>query len=226
MLHRVLPTAHSMRNRPATAALDASVGFRGRWFEPTADHHHDAPRPQSGPRAGRAPVVRAGQPSALTREGAMSSAQLFGRGGRRRSPAAMPGHDAGRSPRNKRLIYPADPPTVDEIVAVTRQTPADGHGLRLRALIVVLWRGGLRIQEALSLIESDLDPRRGSILVRAAKATNAEKSDWTRGRGAIMSLHGLRGGSIAAADQQSNHRRFGQLLLVQPGRDRRARAGA
>jgi site-specific recombinase XerD len=50
-----------------------------------------------------------------------------------------------------------------------RQTPADRHGLRLRTLIVVLWRGGLRIQEALSLIESDLDPRRGSILIRRGK---------------------------------------------------------
>jgi integrase len=39
----------------------------------------------------------------------------------------------------------------------------------LWALIVVLWRGGLRIQEALALIESDLDPRRGSILVRKGK---------------------------------------------------------
>ena len=34
---------------------------------------------------------------------------------------------------------------------------------------MVLWRGGLRIQEALSLIESDLDPRRGSILIRRGK---------------------------------------------------------
>jgi site-specific recombinase XerD len=31
---------------------------------------------------------------------------------------------------------------------------------------VVLWRAGLRIQEALSLTETDLDRRRGSILVR------------------------------------------------------------
>ena len=67
------------------------------------------------------------------------------------------------------MVYPADPPTVDEIVAVMREIPSDRHGLRLRALIVVLWRGGLRIQEALSLIESDLDPRRGAILVRAGK---------------------------------------------------------
>ena len=50
-----------------------------------------------------------------------------------------------------------------------RQTPPDRHGLRLPALIVVLCRGGLRIQEALSLIESDLDPRRGSILIRRGK---------------------------------------------------------
>jgi site-specific recombinase XerD len=33
----------------------------------------------------------------------------------------------------------------------------------------VLWRAGLRIQEALSLTESDLDQRRGSILVRHGK---------------------------------------------------------
>ena len=96
----------------------------------------------------------------------MSSELLLDATGRRRSPAAMPGHNAGHPPRNKGQLYPADPPTVDEIVAVMRQTPADRHGLRLRALIVVLWRGGLRIQEALSLIESDLDPRRRSILLR------------------------------------------------------------
>jgi site-specific recombinase XerD len=99
----------------------------------------------------------------------MSSPQLLDVTGRRRSPAAMPGHNAGRAPRNKGMVYPADPPTVDEIVAVMRKTPSDRHGIRLRALIVVLWRGGLRIQEALSLIESDLDPRRGAILVRRGK---------------------------------------------------------
>jgi site-specific recombinase XerD len=43
------------------------------------------------------------------------------------------------------------------------------HGLRLRGLIVVLWRAGLRIAEALALSESDLDPARGALLVRAGK---------------------------------------------------------
>jgi site-specific recombinase XerD len=85
---------------------------------------------------------------------------------RRRSPATMPGYHAGRPPRNKGRLYPADPPTVEEIVAVMREASDDPHGDRLRALIVVLWRGGLRIQEALALGERDLDPRRGSLLVR------------------------------------------------------------
>jgi len=67
------------------------------------------------------------------------------------------------------MHYPADPPTVDEIIAVMRQADDNRHGRRLRALIVVLWRGGLRIQEALSLAEPDLDPRRGSLLVRHGK---------------------------------------------------------
>ena len=89
--------------------------------------------------------------------------------GRRRSPATMPGYHAGRPPRNKGRLYPADPPTVEEIVAVMREASDDRHGSRLRAMIVVLWRGGLRVQEALTLGERDLDPRRGSLLVRNGK---------------------------------------------------------
>jgi integrase len=89
--------------------------------------------------------------------------------GRRRSPATLPGYHAGRPPRNKGLRYPADPPTVEEIVAVMRHAPDDRHGRRVRAMIVVLWRAGLRIQEALALAEHDLDQRRGSMLVRNGK---------------------------------------------------------
>jgi site-specific recombinase XerD len=89
--------------------------------------------------------------------------------GRRRSPATMPGYHAGRTPRNKGQLYPADPPAVEEIIAVMRHSPEDRHGARVRALIVVLWCGGVRVQEALSLGEHDLDPRRGSLLVRNGK---------------------------------------------------------
>ncbi|MBV9338528.1 MAG: tyrosine-type recombinase/integrase [Solirubrobacterales bacterium] len=42
-------------------------------------------------------------------------------------------------------------------------------GLRLRGVVVMLWRAGLRISEALSLNESDLDSDRGAVLVRRGK---------------------------------------------------------
>ena len=94
---------------------------------------------------------------------------LLDRAGRRRSPATMPGFHAGRPPGNKGLRYPADPPKVEEIIAVMRAAGDDAHGRRLRALIVILWRAGLRVQEALALAEADLDQRRGALLVRRGK---------------------------------------------------------
>ncbi len=101
--------------------------------------------------------------------------------GRRRSPATMPGFHAGHPPRNKGLRYPADPPTVEEIVAVMRIAGDSLHGRRLRGLIVVLWRAGLRIDEALALREADLDRRRGSILVRRGQGGRRREigmDDW------------------------------------------------
>jgi integrase len=96
------------------------------------------------------------------------SQPLLDRAGRRRSPATMPGFHTGRPPRNKGLRYPADPPKVEEIVAVMRTAGEGAHARRLRGLIVILWRAGLRIQEALNLAEADLDHRRGALLVRHA----------------------------------------------------------
>ena len=55
------------------------------------------------------------------------------------------------------------------------------HGARVRALIVLLWRAGLRINEALTLAETDLDPRRGAILVRHGKGGKRREvgmDDW------------------------------------------------
>ena len=50
-----------------------------------------------------------------------------------------------------------------------RQAGHDRHGLRIRALIGVLWRGGVRISEALALNETDIDQGRGSLLIRHGK---------------------------------------------------------
>jgi integrase len=106
---------------------------------------------------------------------------LLDAAGRPRSPAAVPGYHTGRPPRNKGQRYPADPPTVTEIVAVMRHAGTGIYADRLRALIVVLWRAGLRIHEALALGEADLDPRRGSVLVRRGKGRRRREvgmDDW------------------------------------------------
>jgi site-specific recombinase XerD len=99
----------------------------------------------------------------------MNDTPLLDAAGRLRSPATMAGFHRGRPPRNRGLRYPADPPPVEEVVAVMRAAGESACGLRTRALIVVLWRAGLRISEALALADSDLDRVRGAILVRRGK---------------------------------------------------------
>ena len=106
---------------------------------------------------------------------------LLDASGRTRSPATLPGHHVGRPPRNKGRQYPADPPRVEEIVAVMRQAGPGIGGDRVRGLIVALWRAGLRIGEALDLAEADLDPSRGALLVRCGKGgkrREAGMDDW------------------------------------------------
>ena len=49
---------------------------------------------------------------------------LYDAAGHRRSPVTMPGFHEGRAPRNKGRRYPADPPTVEEIIAVMRRADA------------------------------------------------------------------------------------------------------
>jgi integrase len=114
--------------------------------------------------------------------------QLLDAAGRRRSPATMPGFHAGRPPRSKGMRYPADPPAIEEIVTVMRRAGDGVHGRRLRGLIVVLWRAGLRIHEALALAEADLDARRGSLLVRRGKRPPPRGRHGRLGLGAARAL--------------------------------------
>jgi integrase len=101
--------------------------------------------------------------------------------GQRRSPAAATGYLAGRPSRNKGRRYPADPPRTEEIIALMRCAGDGLHGDRTRGLIAVPWRAGPRIQDALDLTELDLDPRRGSLLVRSGKGGRRREvgiDDW------------------------------------------------
>jgi site-specific recombinase XerD len=58
---------------------------------------------------------------------------------------------------------------VEEIIAVMRAVGDGPDAIRLRGVIIVLWRAGLRISEALALNETDLDRDRGALFVRHGK---------------------------------------------------------
>src|SRR5437899_4961468 len=108
--------------------------------------------------------------------------------GRRRSPATIPGYNAGRPPATKGRRYPADPIAVEDIALLLWACKAAStdrrhqlSALRLRALIAVLWRSGLRISEALDLEERDLNRREHAITVRHGKGDKRRISamdDW------------------------------------------------
>ena len=99
----------------------------------------------------------------------MESIPLPDRAGRRRSPATTSSLHRGIAPRNKGIRHPPDPPTVEEIIAVMRAAGDAADGVRLRGVIIALWRAGLRISEALALNVTDLDSDRGALLIRHGK---------------------------------------------------------
>src|SRR3954470_22874360 len=91
--------------------------------------------------------------------GGVMSELLLDAAGRRRSPATLPEFHAGRPPRNEGMRYPADPPTIEEIVTVMRHAGDGVDGRWLRGLVVVLWRAGLRICEEIVPAHTNLDHR-------------------------------------------------------------------
>jgi hypothetical protein len=93
---------------------------------------------------------------------------------------------AGRHAPRRASATP--PPTIEEIVAVTRHAGDSVHGRRLRGLIVVLWRAGLRIHEARALSEAVLDPRRARCWCAEARAAAAARWDGRLGVEATRAL--------------------------------------
>jgi hypothetical protein len=111
---------------------------------------------------------------------------LLDAAGRPRSPAAVPGYHTGRPPRNKGQRYPADPPTVTEIVAVMRHAGTGIYADRLRALIVVLWRACGSMKRSRWVRRTST---RGAapFWCAAERADVAARSAWTTGPGNNLS---------------------------------------
>jgi len=81
-----------------------------------------------------------------------------------------PGYHRGRIPASKGKTYPVEILTPDEVRALAAQcSKTSSSGIRHRALIVLLYRTGLRISEALSLRPKDLNLEIGAITVLRGK---------------------------------------------------------
>jgi site-specific recombinase XerD len=88
------------------------------------------------------------------------------RGGR----ATMPGRNAGQKPPNYGKRYPAVVLTREEIRALMKAFSRRGSaGMRNAAITALLYRSGLRINEALSAPLGDLDLDAGTFFVRFPK---------------------------------------------------------
>ena len=95
----------------------------------------------------------------------------------------------GAAPWNKGRKLPVEVLTADEVkrllASCSRRAPT---GLRNRALIALLYRGQLRISEALALEPRDLDANKGTVLVRHGKGDKARTIGLDAGAWAVLEL--------------------------------------
>jgi site-specific recombinase XerD len=75
----------------------------------------------------------------------------------------------GRAPANKGRKFPPEPLKPREVLALVDACGRGAAGKRDRALIVTLWRSGLRVSEALALYPKDVDLEDGEIAVLHGK---------------------------------------------------------
>jgi len=104
------------------------------------------------------------------------------------SPATEKGFHAGREPANKGKKYPPEVLTADEvrglIEACSNRAPT---GIRNRALIVAMYRGGLRAGETLALRPKDVDTAAGTLTVLHGKGDRRRVVGLDPGAMAILS---------------------------------------
>ena len=125
---------------------------------------------------------------------------------RARGRAGSPSGEQRRRPANAGQHYPAEILTPDEVRALIKACSNRAPiGIRNRALLVLLYRGGLRITEALRLHPKDLDRAAGTVTV-------------LRGKGGKRRTIGLDPGAFAVVerwlDARAKRRISGRAPLI------------
>lgn len=88
---------------------------------------------------------------------------------RYRVPVTFSEYRLGKEAPNKGMKLPPEPLTSEELRAMLRAVCKSPGGARNAALLVVLWRAGLRIAEALDLEHRDIDLKHRMLTVRQGK---------------------------------------------------------
>lgn len=89
--------------------------------------------------------------------------------GRAYTPMMDPTTRLGQRPPNYGRRFPAEVYTPAEVLGLLGACGRGAVGHRNRAMLVVMWRGGLRIAEATALEPRDLDAAEGTVTIRHGK---------------------------------------------------------
>jgi integrase len=103
-----------------------------------------------------------------------------------RSPVTTAAFRQGVAPANKGRKFPAEVLTAREVYALIDGCGGGSAGKRNRALIVLLWRTGLRVGEALALYPKDVDLELGLVHVLHGKGNKARTVGIDPGARAIL----------------------------------------
>lgn len=114
-----------------------------------------------------------------------------------RSPICQPGYRKGLASPNAGKTFPAEVLTRSEIFRLLEATNNGPSGARNRAIIVTLWRTGLRVMEACALRPIDVDHQARTVRVLRGKTAGSNRlvgidagalevvADWQEAREAL-----------------------------------------
>lgn len=106
----------------------------------------------------------------------------------------------GRPPANKGRKFPAQVLAPAEVRRLLAACSRRGHaGVRNRALIVVMWRCGLRVSEALALAPADVDLQAGTVTVRHGKGDRRRVVGIDPTAGAVLEAWFVRRSSLGVS---------------------------